>query len=211
MAAVMACGPGAVLSHMSAAALWGLLRPENGPIDVALPSHSGRRRRAGIRVHRCASLRADQLTERHRIPVTTPARTIDDLRTTAAPWLVRRATRQAELACYALGPGAEDDGTRSDLELDFLRFCRRHGLPTPEVNVRVGRWTVDFLWRAERVAVETDSFGYHRGSIAFEDDHVRDLELRAHGYEVRRFTGGQLRENPDEVAADLQDALAPTR
>jgi hypothetical protein len=80
-------------------------------------------------------------------------------------------TRQAELAGYPLGPGARVDGTRSDLELDFLAFCDRHRLPRPRVNVRIGRWTVDFLCRAERLAVETDFFDYHRGSVAFEDDH----------------------------------------
>jgi very-short-patch-repair endonuclease len=82
-------------------------------------------------------------------------------------------------------------------------------LPAPEVNVRVGRWTVDCLWRAERVVVETDSWGFHRGSIAFEDDHARDLELRRRGLDVRRFTYRQVRDQPAQVAADLRDALAP--
>lgn len=207
MAAVLALGPDAVLSYMSAAALWGLLKPENGPVDVSLPSGSGRGRRVGIRVHRCPSLRADQVTERHRIPVTTPARTIEDLRATAPPHLVRRATRQAELAGHRLGPRANPDGTRSDLERDFLRFCRRHDLPAPEVNARIGRWTVDFLWRAERVAVETDFFGYHRGSVAFEDDHQRDLDLRRAGFAVRRYTGAQIRNHPALVVADLGEVL----
>lgn len=207
MAAVLALGPDAVLSHMSAAALWGLLRPEGGPIDVSLPSHSGRRRRAGIRIHRCASLRADEITERHRIAVTTPARTIEDLRGTAASHLVRRATRQAELANYPLGPGMRGDGTRSDLELDFLAFCAKHRIPRPQVNVRVGRWRVDFLWRAERVVVETDFFDYHRGSVSFEDDHQRDLDLRRAGYAVRRYTGAQIRNHPALVVADLGEAL----
>jgi hypothetical protein len=209
MAAVLALGPDAVLSHMSAAALWGLLKPESGPIDVSLPSHSGRRRRAGIRIHRCASLRADQVTERHRIPVTTPARTIEDLRGVVPPYLVRRATRQAELARYPLGSGAraETKGTRSDLELDFLSFCAEHGIPRPQVNVRIGRWKVDFLWPVERLAVETDFFDYHRGSVAFEDDHQRDLDLRRAGYAVRRYTGAQIRNHPAAVVADLREVL----
>jgi hypothetical protein len=207
MAVVLALGPDAVLSHMSAAALWGLLKPESGPIDVSLPSNSGRRRRSGIRIHRCASLRADQVTERHRIPVTTPARTIEDLRGTAPPYLVRRATRQAEHARYPLGPSARSDGTRSDLELDFLAFCAKHGIPRPQGNVRVGRWKVDFLWGAERVVVETDFFDYHRGSVSFEDDHQRDLDLRRAGYVVRRYTGAQIRNHPALVVADLGEAL----
>lgn len=213
MAAVLAYGEGAVLSHGSAAALWGLLRPISGPIDVSVPTRAGLQGRTGIRLHRCVSLASVRgvrrpVTARNRIPVTTPARTIEDLRGAVAPWLRRRAIRQAEIAGLSLYPVAGGDRTRSDLERDFLRFCRRHDLPSPEVNVRVGRWTVDFLWRAERVAVETDSFAYHRGSIAFEDDHARDLDLRAHGYDVRRFTGRQLDENPAQVAADIRDALA---
>jgi hypothetical protein len=207
MAAVLALGPTAALSHMSAAALWGSLKPEDGPIDVSLPSHSGRRRRGGIRIHRCASLRSDQITARHRIPVTSPARTIEDLRGMVPPYLVRRATRQAEFARYPLGPGVRGDGTRSDLELDFLGFCAKHGIPRPQVNIRIGRWKVDFLWRAERVVVETDFFDYHRGSVSFEDDHQRDLDLRRAGYAVRRYTGAQIRDHTAAVVADLREAL----
>lgn len=220
MAAVLACGDRAVLSHASAAALWKLLRPIAGPVHVSVPTHAGRRQQAGIRVHRCVSLFAEPhaadlgrvessplLTVRHRIPVTTPARTLADLERALAPPLVRRARRQAEIASYALGRRARGDGTRSDFERDLLSLCRDHRLPPPEVNVRVGRWTVDFLWRAERVAVETDSYRYHRGSVAFEDDHARDLDLRARGLAIRRFTERQVREEPERVAADLRAAL----
>jgi very-short-patch-repair endonuclease len=101
------------------------------------------------------------------------------------------------------------DRTRSDLERDFLQLCRHYRLPTPEVNVRVGRWTVDFLWRRQRLAVETDSLRYHGGSVAFEDDHARDLDLRARGFDVRRFTERQVLDASAQVAADLRDALAP--
>jgi very-short-patch-repair endonuclease len=226
MAAVLALGEGAVLSHASAAALWGLLRPIDGPVDVSVPTQNGRRRRRGIRIHRCASLTvgegdgkapysphgrdrrlAPSVTRREGIPVTSVPRTLADLRGAVAPRLHRRATRQAEIAGFALGSQVEGDRTRSDVERDFLRLCRRHGLPTPEVNVQIGRWTVDFLWRARHLAVETDSFRYHRGSVAFEDDHQRDLDLRARGFEVRRFTERQLHERPAQVAADLREAL----
>lgn len=116
--------------------------------------------------------------------------------------------RQAEFLGLRLEPGIETDGTRSDPERDFLRFCRRNGLPAPEVNGRVGPWTVDFLWRDKWVAVEADSYAYHRGSVAFEDDRARDLDLRRRGFDVRRFSHGQVREKPELVAADLRDALA---
>jgi very-short-patch-repair endonuclease len=70
---------------------------------------------------------------------------------------------------------------RSGLEEEFLRLCIQHRLPLPKTNAKVGRWEVDFLWRSERLVVETDSFAYHRGSVSFEDDHARDLDLRSRG------------------------------
>lgn len=215
LAAVLACGEGAVLSHRSAAALWELLRPFEGPIEVSVPTHGGRKRRKGIRVHRCTTLAAaadaavdDQsvatlVIVRNRIPVTSVPRTLEDLRRCVPPKLHRRAVRQAEMAGYALGPDAAPERTRSDLERDFLTLCRAHALPAPEVNVRVGRWLVDFLWVEHGLAVETDSWRWHRGSVAFEDDRARELDLRARGFAVRRFTERQVREEGGRVAADL--------
>lgn len=144
---------------------------------------------------------------RHRgIPVTTPAATITDLRRTAPAWEVRRATRQAEFLKLPLG-GIETDGSRSDLETDFLALCERHRIPAPEVNVKVGQFTVDFLWRAERVAVETDFYEYHRGRTAFREDRGRDLELRRRRFAVRRYSEELINDHPAEVAADLREAL----
>jgi very-short-patch-repair endonuclease len=211
MAAVLACGEGAVLSHGSAAALWGLLAVRNGPVDVSVPTRGGRSRRSGIRLHRRLSLVAGTITRRLDIPVTTPARTIEDLRGTVPARQWRRAVRQAELAGFRLGPEVETDGTRSDLEWDFLRLCRSAGLPRPEVNVRLGRWTVDFLWREERLVVEVDSYLYHRGRVAFQDDHARELDLRSHGYEVRRFDERQIEKESGRIAADLVEALSGHR
>jgi hypothetical protein len=207
VAAVLAGGEGAVLSHRSAAELWGLLRPQRGPIHVSIRARSGRAKRDGIQLHRCTSLVAGTTTRRLNIPVTTVARTIADLRGNVPPAQWRRVVRQAELARFPLGPEIETDGSRSDLERDFLHICRSCGLPMPEVNVKVGKWTVDFLWRAERLAVEADCYRYHRGHIAFHDDHARDLDLRRLGLEVRRFDERQIDEEPDRVAADLIAAL----
>jgi hypothetical protein len=206
MAAVLSCGTAsAALSHRSAAAHWGLLSAADGPVDVSVPHRGGRAVRVGIRLHRSRSLTPELVVVRQGIPVTTPARTIADLRGAVSEWEWRRAARQAELR--GLRIEAQTDGSRSDLERDFLRLCRRYGIPEPEVNVKVGRWTVDFLWRRERIAVETDFYGYHRGRIAFQDDHARDLELRRHGFAVHRFSEEQVNERPAEVAADLRDAL----
>lgn len=207
MAAVLACGQGAVLSHMSAAVLWGLLRPVSGLIHVSVPTYSGLRGHAGIRLHRCASLRSERFASRLGIPVTSPARTIEDIEGVLPAWLVRRAVRQAEMTGMQINQGAETDRTRSDLERDFLRLCHRFDIPAPEVNVKVGRWTVDFLWRRQRIAVETDFYDYHRGRVAFQDDRARELELRRAGFAVHRFSEEQVNERPAEVAADLRDAL----
>jgi very-short-patch-repair endonuclease len=212
MAAVLACGEGAVLSHTCAAALWGFMKPPRGPVHVTSPSINGRRRRDGIVVHRSASLGASSVpraTSRQNVPVTTPQRTIDDLHGFVAPYEERRAIRQAELAGFRLDAATRrrTGRTRSDLELAFQRLWARHGIPRPEVNVKVGAWTVDFLWRAERVAVETDFYAYHRGSVAFEDDHRRELDLRRAGFRVCRYTDKQLDASPALIVADLRQAL----
>jgi very-short-patch-repair endonuclease len=210
MAAVLACGDGAVLSHSSAAALWGLLRPIDGPVHVSVPTERARRSRRGIHVHRCPSLAFPRgkplMTHHDRIPVTTVQRTLDDLDGRLPSHLVRRARRQAELRGVRLDR-VEGARTRSDLEDDFLALCRHHRLPRPQTNVRIGRWEVDFLWGERRLVAETDSFAYHRGSVAFEDDHARDLDLRGQGFGVLRFTGDQLEHEPDRVAADVRAAL----
>jgi putative AbiEi antitoxin of type IV toxin-antitoxin system/uncharacterized protein DUF559 len=208
MAAVLACGPGAVLSHASAAALWGFLRTEPGPVDVSLPSRSGRKRRIGIRIHRSRTLGPRDLSRRSEIPLTTPRRTIRDLRRTD-PELARRAAREAQHTGYRV----TTDRTRSDLEADFLAFCRRHRLPRPEVNVPLTdprserRFTADFIWRSVRLVVETDSYDYHQGDVTFEDDHARDLTLRRLGFAVLRYTGRQLEREGELVAAEIRARL----
>jgi very-short-patch-repair endonuclease len=120
-------------------------------------------------------------------------------------WELRRAIRQAEFP--GLPTGVATDGTRSDPEPDFLRLCRRHRIPAPEVNQRIGRFTVDFVWREQRLVVESDAWTTHRGFQAFEDDHRRDLELMAVGYRVLRFTAAQIRNHPSAIAAALRAEL----
>jgi very-short-patch-repair endonuclease len=219
MAAVLACGSGAVLSHGCAAVHWGLLRPLGGPIDITVPKRTGRSRRSGLRVHRrpdigggatsstigLQSRPASFTTIRERIPVTTVPRTLADLAATLPPRLVRRAVRQAEF--LRLPTGIETDRTRSDLEHYFLRLCRRYRLPRPEVNVPIAGMTVDFLWRSALLIVETDSYATHGGTIAFDDDRVRDMRLRRLGYSVHHFSERQLELEPAAVAADVAAAL----
>lgn len=188
-----------------------------------MPTTSGLRSRRGIHLHRTPALaepspspssnwqgggRGRRLltTYRDNVPVTTVVRTIHDLRGTFPPHLVRRAIRQAEFMGLRLD-GVETDRTRSDLEREFLRLWARRGLVPPEVNVKLGRWEVDFVWREQRLVVETDSFAYHRGSVAFQDDHARDLDLRAEGFAIHRFTEQQLQEEPGRVIEDVARAL----
>jgi very-short-patch-repair endonuclease len=230
MAAVLACGKrdpslkvgatwsvlgywGATLSHRSAAELWQLLRTGEGSIDVSVPAGGGRKRRAGIRLHRPRALLPGSVTLCSGIPVTTPRRTIADLRMSRgsggliSPEELRRAVRQANVLGLSIDDGPDPDRTRSDLERDFLTLCRRHRLPTPEVNVRIGPHLVDFLWLDRMLVVETDGYVYHRGRIAFEDDRARDLDLRARGFEVIRLAGKQVKGEPGRVAEVVGAAL----
>ncbi len=208
---------GVALSHRSAAALWQLLPPKDGLIHVSAPGIRGKKRQRGIHIHRSRTLDLELVTSIRRIPVTTVARTIEDLRRSARTkgcpaaipvWELRRAIRQAE--ALGLPTGAEDltKRTRSDLELLFLRLCRRHGLPGPEVNQKIDGIEVDFLWRSERVAVETNSYKYHRGRVAFENDHTRELRLQELGYEVIRLSDRQLEKDAGRGMRLIARALA---
>jgi very-short-patch-repair endonuclease len=205
----------AALSHRSAAVLWQLLPPGEGLVNISTPTHGGRANRKGIRLHRSITLQPADVTLRSSIPVTTPARTIADLRRCSvgrrrviSPWELRRAIRQADVLGLSIGEETGRDRTRSDLERDFLRLCRRHRLPKPEVNVRVGRYLVDFLWRDRMLIVETDGYRYHRGRAAFEDDRARDLALRATGHEVVRVADRQVDDEPDQVARVIRTYMA---
>jgi very-short-patch-repair endonuclease len=206
----------AAVSHRSAASLWGLLPPKKeGPIHVLAQGQGGKSRRRGICIHRPRSLMPTDVTLRLGIPITTPARTISDLRTAISlgrsgaisPRELRRAIRQANVLGLQIGEECGRDRTRSDLERDFLRLCRQHRLPSPEVNVRIGKYLVDFLWRDQWLVVETDSYLYHRGQVAFQDDRDRDLELKRLGYEVLRVSERQLNEEPRRVAETVAAVL----
>jgi very-short-patch-repair endonuclease len=229
MAAVLAIGGGphaggtvlehwgAAVSHRSALSLWSLLPANQAPCDVIVGGNGGRARRAGIRVHRSLALVPGDLTLHRGVPVTTPGRTIADLReaistrrrSAIANHELRKAIRQANVLGLPIGSRDAKVRTRSDLEADFLRLCRCHRLPPPEVNVRIGPYLVDFLWRERRLVVETDSYLYHRGEMAFQDDHARDLELMRRGFEVLRLSELQLDDEPARVAEVLAARLAP--
>jgi very-short-patch-repair endonuclease len=211
MAAVLALGADAALSHRSAAALWKLLPTTHGPVDVSLPSRNGRRRRQGIRIHRPASLTPAEIGRERGIPVTSVARTLSDLQGLVPPRELRRAIRQADFLGLPIGPKIEVDKTRSELERRFLWLCGRYHLPRPAVNIRIGGLTVDFCWLGQKLIVETDGYQSHRGREAFEDDRARDLKLRALGYEVLHLSYRQVFDESAQVAAVLHATLKRLR
>lgn len=210
MAAVLALGDGAAVSHRSAGAVWGMLKPHSGPIDVTVPGDSGREKRGGIRIHRSHSLIAGVTTRRNGIAVTKPGRTLRDLHRTSPQPVFRRALRRAlDLRLVSSADVRRDaDLTRSELERIFLSLCRRHRLPQPEVNAHAGPYEVDFLWRDRRLIVETDGFRHHGDRSAFERDRARDAHLQSLGFQVLRFTYRQLTEGRSTVVAALRPLLA---
>jgi very-short-patch-repair endonuclease len=206
MAAVLACGDGAVLSHRSAAALW-RIGPTTGLIDVTVHGDTGRARRRGITLHRSGTLLPSQCTLRSGIPVTKPARTLEDLRRVLPDKQFAAALREAEFLRLPIGDGLAPDGTRSELETRLLAICRRHRLPAPEVNVRLAGFVVDFLWRERRLVVEVDGWRSHRTRSAFEADRARDAQLKLLGYEVLRFTWRQLASDSEGAARTIRALL----
>ena len=234
-AATLAYGPTAVLSHRSAAALWGLRASHSGRIDVCLPSPSSRSRPA-VTAHRSLTLRFEDTTTVDNISCTTVARTLLDLAEVLDDRGVERAIEQAEIlrlfdvravndvldrANGRLGTGRlrraleeanEPAFTESELEEAFLELCREHGLPRPAVAVWVatseGHLKADFVWRAQRLVVETDGYAFHRHRQAFERDHRRDGLLNLAGWQVRRFTWRQIDGDAHMVAATVRAVLA---
>jgi very-short-patch-repair endonuclease len=209
MAALLALGGNAAISHQSAAALWGMLRPHSGPVHVTLPGDGGRRKRRGIKIHRSSTFIAAVTSRRNGIAVTRPKRTLRDLHRTSPQPGFRRAVRRA-LDLRLIDSSdlrSEDELTRSELERFFRGVCRRHRLPQPEVNARVGPHEVDFLWREQRVIVETDSWRHHGDRTAFERDRVRDAHLQSLDFRVLRVTHRQLTEDRSAVVAALRGLL----
>jgi len=227
-AAVLACGAGAALSHVSAAALWGIRQSPR--IEVTAPT--GRRGPRGVVVHR-APLRDDERTTHRGIPTTTVPRTLLDLSAVLRPDDLRSALRQAEqlrltdplslgdlVERYPRRPGLaaikaplEETSigarmVRSELEERFQAFLLNAGLPLPRTNQRVEGYEVDCVWPAQRLIVELDGHASHAPTYAFEDDRARDRRLEAAGWHVIRITWRQLHEEPQLVEADLRRLLS---
>jgi very-short-patch-repair endonuclease len=218
MAAVLACGKGAVLSHTSAGELWGIFRrprrqreagagDEVPDVHVTVPTTNGLSKRTGIVLHRSSTLIDRHCTSHGGIPVTTPSRTLADMKPLVSPAQVSAAVREAEYLRLRIDEQIESDRARSDLEQAMLRICRRHRLTRPEVNVKVDRYEVDFIWRDHPLIVEVDGWEGHRGRSAFEEDRARDARLAVLGYQVVRFTWLQLERDPSGVARTIRALL----
>jgi very-short-patch-repair endonuclease len=229
LAAVLACGHAAVLSHRSAAAHWEMRGARQRDVDVIAPRRVDR---PGIRARRIV-LPHDEVTVHDRIPVTTVARTLFDLAGVLTPQQLEAAITEAEgrrlgsptsladlvarhphhrgvAALKTILLHAGEIGrtrTRSELEIDLLALVDAHGLPRPRTNGKVGGHEVDAVWADERLIVELDSFGIHTTRRSFERDRARDREMTAAGWRVVRITWRQLHHDAIAVAAELAALL----
>lgn len=225
MAAVLACGEGALLSHRAAAALWDIAPYAGELVEVTTPR--SRRGCAGVVVHRSRRLHPEDTAVHEGIPVTSLARTLCDLAEVVSRGRLERAFEAAErrrvLDMAAVervmerGRGrhgvpalrrlvadyrSEAAETRSELERRFLDFCRQQGLPLPAMNAWVAGFEVDAFWPG--LVVELDSWEYHRTRASFERDRARDAALQLHGYPVIRITSRALSNEPERVEATVR-------
>ncbi|HWF34446.1 MAG TPA: type IV toxin-antitoxin system AbiEi family antitoxin domain-containing protein [Solirubrobacteraceae bacterium] len=228
MAAVLACGEGAVLSHGSAATLWGMTKTWQTPLEVTARSA---RRRARLRIHRSRTIGEADRTEHFGIPVTTPARTALDNADGLSDAGLARAINDLRLAGYlklgdlfellARHPATaaanrlrehtahpERAPTRSELEDAFLLFAKRYGLPEPLVNTAVAGFEADIFFPAHATVVELDGYLFHTEREQFESDRNRDAERLAAGIVTVRLTWERMQLTPDQEATRLHGILA---
>jgi very-short-patch-repair endonuclease len=224
-AAVLACGPGALLSHSTAACVWGLDQRWPTPFEVIVDTA---RRRPGIRTHR-ATITGKDVRRRHGIRVTSPARTVLDVAPRLTDKALARAINDLRLerflripdlaevtARLPRHPGAcrvraftdnPTGPTRSEFEDAFAAFTDAHGLPRPEFNTRVAGYEVDALFAAQKVIVELDGWDFHQTKQAFERDRERDATTLAAGCRTIRITWERMTNRPHREAERLRRIL----
>jgi Protein of unknown function (DUF559) len=221
MAAVLACGLRAALSHQSAGRLWLIRVSDRALIDVTIPTVAGRRHLKGIDVHTTRRLEPDDVTTHRGIPTTTPQRTLTDLAEVLTPRQLAKAANEAErLRLHApIQPIHGRHGirllsalehhdfaateTRSPLEDAFLILVERAGLPRPLVNHIIEGHECDFVWPQFRLIVETDGFATHGTRRGFRTDRARDVDLMIAGWRIARFTYEDVLYAPERVIASL--------
>lgn len=226
MAAVLACGPDAVLSHRSAGALYEIQRPTRGPIHMSVPP--GRKpRQPGVIVHRRSRLEPQDVATHRDIPVTSVVITLIDLATTSDRPEIETAVNEADrrdlidpdtlreaLPRYDGWPGvaalrdildrATFTLTDSQLERLFLPIARRAGLSMPLTGIWVNGYKVDFYWPDLKLIVETDGLRYHRTPAQQTKDRRRDQAHTAAGFTLLRFTHAQIAYEPNYVEETLR-------
>lgn len=228
MVAVLACGDGAMLSHRSAAALWGIGREQRGVVDVSVRRRC-ELRRPGLRVRGRPTLALEDIMWRDGIPVTSPVRTLVDIATELDPLRVERAVNEADkrdlidpealrlaLDDYAGQPGAPllrsllDKRTfrlsDSDLEIFFRPIAAGAGLPPPLSRQLVNTYEVDFFWPDLGLIVETDGLRYHRTPSTQARDAMRDRAHTIAGMTPLRFTHYEIKHPPARVRSELNRA-----
>lgn len=226
MAAVLACGPNARLSHRSAACLWGVYPTAPSTIDVVVPA-SVARSRSGVRVYRQLELPGRRLAKVERIPVTDLVSTLIDLASVVGGGTLERSINEADrkglinpedlaVSVAALSPrpglsllrGLLERESRSltdsGLERRFRRIARAAGLPAPETQVMVNGYRVDFLWPKQGLVVEVDGLRYHRTPLQQAADRRRDQTHTAAGLTVLRFAQHQVVHEPEQVESLLR-------
>jgi very-short-patch-repair endonuclease len=231
LAACLACGPGAALSHRSAGTLWAVLPDGARPDVVEVSIRVGRRVRPGIRVYRAHSLQGDEVTVRSGVPITTATRTLLDLARLLRPVRLERAVAEAvalRLTCdrdiramITRHPGVHGAHrlravmgtggprlTRSEAEERFLSLLRSAGIDVPKANARVAGHEVDFYWPDRGLVAEVDGRAFHTSRRSFERDRRRDAELLGVGIRVVRVTWQQLTEQPEALLVRLGAVLA---
>jgi Transcriptional regulator, AbiEi antitoxin len=233
MAAILACGDRAVLSHRSAGWLWGLTPGYSALVEITVPTRG--RQRAGVRVHHAPALDEDDCTVEERLPTTTLARTLLDLAATCPlkrlEGIVERADRVGMLdlididSTLARSPGRpgsprlqqaldlyrEPIFARAPTERRFLALVLDAGLPRPAINTFVAGVEVDAYWERERFAVELDGWDTHRTRAAFERDPLRLEELKLVGIDSTRLTARRIEREPGRVGQRLRQLLANRR
>jgi very-short-patch-repair endonuclease len=231
-AAVLACGPGAILSHESAAALWTMLPRLSRPFHVTAKSP---RHIPGIEVHRAHVLLPRDATIQLGIPTTSPARTALDIASRVSFETLTRAVNDGRhhgllhagvlkdiverspghrgvKALRDLALTAQRQApTRSKFEDDFLAFAKRYRLPTPLVNVKVAGHRVDAYFPDHKLVVECDGWEFHNDRASFGNDRNRDADLLAIAVATVRITDERLKDNPDEEAARLKRIMRQRR
>jgi very-short-patch-repair endonuclease len=232
MAAVLACGPDALLSHRHALTLWEVRPSSSGAIDVIVPGRGTKPGPSVVRVHSSLTLNEQDRAQVDGIPVTSLARTILDYASTASLQRTRLALEKVERMGFLIGRELDEllernafhrgkrtlrgalaelrgpaPWTQSELEDRFLALVRAAGLPEPEMNVLVEGELVDAVWPDARLIVEIDGYDYHKSRAQFEADRRRDAKLQVAGYRVVRLTQQRIASEPRSVMAQLRALL----